>query len=257
MRKEATMPTETMTVERYAGRTLLDSRDEKIGTIEDVYFDEDTREPEWFLINTGLFGLQHSFVPVTGTRMRGDAVCVPFDKALVKEAPRIAANREIERDEESRLYDHYGLGYADSPPTSQPPRGKPQPPATGWKRTDSAMTRSEEELKVGKGRRPSELVRLKKRVVTEPVTTTVPVQHEEIRVEREPITDANIDRALAGPDIRENVHEETLMEEQVVTGKRVVPKERVRLAKDTVTEQEQVSGRLRKEQIDVERDRKL
>ena len=119
---------------------------------------------------------------------------------------------------------------------------------------DDAMTRSEEELKVGKTQRDAGTARLKKYVVTENVTQTVPVQREEVRVEREPITDANKDAALSGPEITESEHEVTLTEEQPVVEKRTVPKERVRLSKDTHTEEEQVSEQVRKEQIDTDGD---
>jgi uncharacterized protein (TIGR02271 family) len=116
------------------------------------------------------------------------------------------------------------------------------------------MTRSEEELRVGTVRRPSELVRLRKYIVTENVQTTVPVSREEVRIEREPITEANIDQAMDGPELSTEEHELTLNEERVVVEKQVVPKERVRLDKDLVTEQQTVNEEVRKEQIDVERD---
>ena len=80
------------------------------------------------------------------------------------------------------------------------------------------------------------------------------VEREEVRVEREPITDANVDAAMAGPEISEEEHEVVLHEEEPVIQKRVVPKERVRLGKETVTEQEQVGEKVRKEQIEVEGD---
>jgi uncharacterized protein (TIGR02271 family) len=118
--------------------------------------------------------------------------------------------------------------------------------------TDDAMTRSEEELRVGMQERETGRVRLRKYVVTEHVQQTVPVRREEVRLEREPITDANRDRATAGPEISEAEHEVVLHEEQLVVEKRVVPKERVRLAKDTVTDEQQISEEVRKEQIDVD-----
>ena len=103
-------------------------------------------------------------------------------------------------------------------------------------------TRSEE---VGRAR-------LRKYVVTENVTETVPVTHEEVRVEREPITDANVGNALDGPAISEEEHEVTLHAERAVVEKEAVPVERVRLDKTTVTEQQQVTEGLRKEEIEVE-----
>ena len=116
------------------------------------------------------------------------------------------------------------------------------------------MTRSEEELRVGKASRESGRARLRKYVVTEQVQKTVPVQREEVRVEREPITDANAGEARSGPDISEEEHEVTLHEEEVVTEKRAVPKERVRLDKETVTEDQTVSEEVRKEQIEADGD---
>jgi uncharacterized protein (TIGR02271 family) len=116
------------------------------------------------------------------------------------------------------------------------------------------MTRSEEELRIGTTRRERGRARLRKWVETEQVQQTVPVQREEVRVEREPVTDANLDDAMSGPDISEAEHEVTLREEEPVVEKRVVPKERVRLGKETVTGEEQVAEEVRKEQVDVEGD---
>jgi len=117
--------------------------------------------------------------------------------------------------------------------------------------TDNAMTRSEEELRVGTAEREAGRVRLKKYVVEDQVTETVPVRREEVRIEREPITDANLGDATSGPAISEEEHEVTLHEEEVVAQKRVVPKERVRLEKDVETEERQVNETVRKEQIDI------
>jgi uncharacterized protein (TIGR02271 family) len=114
------------------------------------------------------------------------------------------------------------------------------------------MTRSEEELHVGRTQREKGRARLKKYVVTEQVQQTVPVQREEVRLEREPITDANVDRAMAGPDISDEEHEVVLHEEETVVEKRTVPKERVRLSKETVTEDAHISEQVRKEQIKQE-----
>ncbi|HEX5300069.1 MAG TPA: PRC and DUF2382 domain-containing protein [Streptosporangiaceae bacterium] len=116
--------------------------------------------------------------------------------------------------------------------------------------TDDAMTRSEERLNVGTESVPAGRARLRKYVVTENVTQTVPVSHEEVRVEREPITEANRDAALDGPDISEEEHEVTLRAERPVVEKEAVPVERVRLGTETVTEQHEVNEQVRKEQID-------
>jgi uncharacterized protein (TIGR02271 family) len=118
------------------------------------------------------------------------------------------------------------------------------------------MSRSEEELHIGVEREESGRARLIKWVETEPVTETVEVAHEEVRVVREPISDDNIDAAMSGPDLRENIHEVVLHEERPVVEKRTVPKERVRMETERVTETQEITEDLRKERIKVDGDAK-
>jgi uncharacterized protein (TIGR02271 family) len=80
------------------------------------------------------------------------------------------------------------------------------------------------------------------------------VQHEELRVESEPITDGNVGDALDGPALSEEEHEVTLSAERVVVDKETVPVERVSVGKETVTEQQQVSEDVAHEEIDLDED---
>jgi uncharacterized protein (TIGR02271 family) len=116
------------------------------------------------------------------------------------------------------------------------------------------MTRSEERLNVGTEREATGRVRLRKYVTTENVTQTVPVQREEVRIEREPITDANRGAALSGPGISEEEHEVVLHEERPVVEKETVPVERVRLDTETVTDEVTVNEEVRKERIETDGD---
>ena len=118
------------------------------------------------------------------------------------------------------------------------------------------MTLSEEQLRVGTTEREAGRVRLKKYIVEDEVTETVPVRREEVRVEREPITDANRDDALDGPELSEEEHEVVLHEEEVVAEKRTVPKERIRLETDVETEERTVSETVREERVDVDDSRR-
>jgi len=239
------MPT-TDDVRSWRGQDLLGSDGEKLGTLEEIYLDSESGDPEWALVTTGMFGTKQSFVPLRGASQSGDGVTVPFDKATVKESPQIDPDGELSEPEEAELYRHYGMDY--SAPGSDSGRDVSGPT------TDDAMTRSEEELRVGTTERESGRVRLRKYVVDDEVTKTVPVRREEVRVEREPITDANVDAATSGPEISSEEHEVVLREEEVVAEKRAVPKERVRLDKDVETDERQVSETLRKEQIDIDHD---
>jgi uncharacterized protein (TIGR02271 family) len=252
-----------MTLDQLEGRPVLGTDGSKIGTVADVYFDKDTRQPEWALVTTGLFGTKHSFVPITNATTTGEGLQVPFTKDQVKDAPRLDDDGELSEDEELLLSQHYGMSYSEAPSDSGLPVGGAPSGTTGrgpvgedvsGPETDEAMTRSEEELRIDKIRRPSGLVRLRKYITTEQVAATVPVQREEVRIEREAITDANVGAAMSGPELSEEEHELTLSEEEVTVDKRVVPKERVRLDKDVVTEERTVDESVRKEQIEVEGD---
>jgi uncharacterized protein (TIGR02271 family) len=119
--------------------------------------------------------------------------------------------------------------------------------------TDQAMTRSEEQLRVGTESREVGRARLRKYVVTEQQQVTVPVSREEVRLEREPITDANRGAAYDGPAISEEEHEVVLHAERPVIETEAVAVERVRLDKETVTENETVRGTVRKEEIELDR----
>ena len=254
-------PTESV-VAAWRGGTAVDRDGEKIGTIDEIYADAETGKPEWLAVKTGMFGSKVSFVPIAEASDADGDVRVPYDKQQVKDAPQAEPDGDLSQDEEAGLYRHYGLQYSEARSDSGLPQGQSRKETdkatvghdTSGPTTDDAMTRSEEELKVGTASRESGRARLRKYVVTEQVQQTVPVQHEEVRLEREPITDANVGDATDGPEISEEEHEVTLHEEEVVVEKRAVPKERVRLDKDTVTDEQHVSEEVRKEQIEAEGD---
>jgi uncharacterized protein (TIGR02271 family) len=272
------MPT-TQEITSWKGRTAVDRDGDKIGTIEEIYLDRRSGEPEWVAIKTGLFGSNVSFVPIADASPAGDDIRVGFEKDRVKDAPNVEADGELSPEEERRLYEHYDRDYGDWDESSEDRtegllgRDADRDRGTGTgtvdrdgdadgtvgrdvsgPTTDDAMTRSEEEVSVGTERRERGRARLRKYVTTENVQETVPVQREQVRIEREPITDANVGDATTGPEISEEEHEVTLHTEEPVVEKRTVPKERVRLAKDVQTSEETVSEDVRKEQIEADGD---
>ena len=263
-----------------SGKVVTD-RGDKVGNIGQIYLDDQTGEPEWVTVKTGLFGSAESFAPLQGARIDGDNIVVNYDKDTVKAAPRVDADGSLSPEEEQSLYRHYGLssttgtadssnrdnasgwnGVGDVPSDLDDPSevGDHRPDISdqtvGYDRsgptTDTAMTRSEERLHVGTRTRESGRVRLRKYVVTEQVSQTVPVRKEKVRLEREPITDANRGAAMSGPAISEEEHEIVLHDEVAVTEKEAVAVERVRLDKATVTEQQTISADVRKEQIELD-----
>ena len=257
----------------WIGHTLVDQRGDKIGKIVDLYADEATGQPEWIAVNTGRIGKKVNFVPLAGAERSGDDLQVPYASDQVKDAPNADPDGHLSQDEEASLYGHYGFDYSlDQSPTGLPSSGgrgsmaggkraagrgtsgKAKGRDTSGPTTDDAMTRSEEELRVGTEQREAGRARLRKYVVTEEETHTVPVAKEKVRVEREPITDENQGRAMEGPDISDEEHEVILHEERPVVGKETVPKERVRLDTESVTEDQRVTEQVRKERIEAEGD---
>jgi uncharacterized protein (TIGR02271 family) len=248
----------------WIGHEVVDRSGEKIGKVTDIFVDDQTSRPEWLTVSTGLFGRRSSFVPVDAITANGDQVVVSFDKALVKDAPQVDDDGDghLSPDEEDGLHRYYDHNHrSETGPTSASvaPAASNAETGTGTvgydtsgPTTDRAMTRSEERINVGTRTTESGRVRLRKYVVTEQVTQTVPVSHEEIRVERDPITDANRPAATDGPAISEEEHEVILHEERPVVEKEVVPVERVRLSTETVTGEEIVSDEVRKERIEQE-----
>jgi len=237
------------------GHTAYDNSHKKIGTIENVYLDDLTGRPEWLMIRTGLFGTKETFVPITTAEVLGEEVIVPFAKDQIKGAPNIdvGAGEHLPGEEEARVYDYYGIRH-EQPGTGgmNTAMGTAGGESTQDRAADDAMTLSEERLRVSTESHEAGRVRLRKYVVTEEQQVTVPVRREEARLEREPITEANRDRAMGGPEITEAEHEVTLYEEQPVVTTETKPVERVRLSKETVTEEKTVVGQVRKERIETE-----
>jgi uncharacterized protein (TIGR02271 family) len=244
------------------GTTVYGSDGEKIGRAGQAYVDDQSGEPEWVTVNTGLFGTHESFVPLRDADLSEGALRVGYTKEHVKDAPSVdPENGHLDAAEEQRLFQHYDLtsvsaavnreGTAASGRDSAAEAGTVGRDTSG-PTTDDAMTRSEEQLHVGTESRETGRARLRKYVVTEEQQVTVPVTKEEVSIEREPITEANREQAMDGPDISEEEHEVVLHEEQPVVQKEAVPVERVRLGKEQVTDEETVTEQVRQERIDAD-----
>jgi uncharacterized protein (TIGR02271 family) len=233
------------------GAPVYSSEGDKIGKVEDIYEDYETRQPEWVGIGTGgLLGSKRVLVPVEGAELRGDGLFVPYSKDQVKGAPDIDAD-EIDQGTEQTLYEHYGLGYSERRSETGLPAGGPG--TAGPKDTDvqreGAMTRHEEELRVGKRDVEAGRARIRKWVETEPVAEDVELRRETARVTREPV-----ERSASGGEIGDEEIDVPLRAEEAVVEKETVAKERIGLEKDVDAKRETVGGEVRKERVDVEGD---
>ncbi|MFB4302587.1 DUF2382 domain-containing protein [Actinomadura sp. NTSP31] len=311
------MQTQTQ-VRELMGMSVTDTHGTKVGTVKQVYLNDDSGAPEWVTVHTGWFGMRESFVPLSGARKAQDMLQVPYDKETIKGAPNVNADEHLSHAQIVDLYRHYGVrppsgrrteggegtgtaggdadrraGGAETGPSAQGTtgaqgkapsgmagttgtggdagtkgttagaagmavrpehaerggRGEPLPGQPGAPMTE--VTRSEERLHIGTERHEAGRVHVRKWVETEMVERTVPVTHEEIKIDREPIPDGQ-------PDMKVNVTEDDveiiLYEERPIVNKETVPVERVRVRTEQVRDEQTVRGELRKERVEVTRD---
>lgn len=276
----------TFDVNAILSSTAYGSDGDKIGKVEQVFLDDNSGEPTFLTVNTGLFGAKENFVPVKGARQDGDRVVLPYTKDVIKDAPKVDADQHLSPAEEEELYRYYELNYNDDRTagtdrdrttaaagtagvagTAAADRGVADRDvadrdrdAVNQDRRDVAATagdeasvvRHEERVNVGTQEREAGHARLRKYVVTDHETVDVPVEREEVTVERTPINDTNarVDNGTIG----EEEVDVTLHEERPVVQKEAVAVEEVGLNKQTVQETQRVEADVRKEQVDVETD---
>jgi stress response protein YsnF len=232
--------------EAWVGLELVDYDGQKVGEVVDIYADDVSGEPKWLAVRTGLFGLRRNFVPTSEVTPEGDVLLVRCSKAHVAGSPTAEESGFLAPEEEVELFEHYGLhvGADDTLETAAP-----ESPG----RQTETLTRSEEEVRVSTTEQVAGTVRLRKWIETEPVVETVALKRDELRIERQPITETNVEEAMAGAEISEAEYEFVLREEQPVVSKVVVPKEHISVDTVEVTDQQEVTAEVRKERVDVER----
>ena len=254
----------------WGGHDLLDRDGVKVGSIVDLYIDEQTGQPTWGLVRTGLLGsrqtlvpLEQATVPLTAMISGAASVQVPFENATILDAPSVAVGEGISEAAAVALRRYYRLREPATPaededgPSGTEPldAGPAVPAATTTAPMTSASTepsgtivRSEEELRV-RMRHRARRVRVKRYVVTDYVTTIIPVRREELRLEEVLGDEAS---RTAPPAPPADGWEMVLHQEEPVVSRRVVARERVRLHVQTVTEHRRISGEVRKERIEVD-----
>jgi hypothetical protein len=92
---------------------MVDPAGDKLGTIDAIYLDDETGQPEWATVTSGMFIAKTAFVPLAQAQDTGDSVQVPYGKQQVKNAPGMEADGSLSQDDEAELYRHYGLDYCD------------------------------------------------------------------------------------------------------------------------------------------------
>lgn len=270
--------------------TAYDKTGDKLGSVKEVFVDEQSGQPTFVEVNHGLFGMSSSLVPLRGHDFTGEELKLAFSKDRIENAPDFDSDKPLTSEVQADIFKHYNLENAQDVTTYRDERderagaagagvagagvagagagahAKDETAATDRIDTDRAtatgngvsnnegeVIRSEERLDVNKERVATGEARLRKYVVTDTETVEVPVEREEVRVERTPISEA--DAANYTGTIGDNGAEEasvTLHEERVNVEKKTVPVEKVNLSKETIKDTETHTEDLRKEQIDTD-----
>ena len=219
---------------RLQGAPVATAAGEELGTFEGLYYDVETRRPEWIAIGSGAMGTKRTLVPFEGVSPEDKKVVVAYEAEQVRGAPDVDRD-EISQDLEAQLYEYYGV----SAPQAQAPAGG----------DEASVVRSEEELHVGKEQVSAGTVRLRKWVETEPVELDVELRRETARVRTE-----QIDQPVSDVELGEQEIEVPLRAEKPVVAKQTIAKERVSLERDVEVERQRVSDEVRKERVEVDDD---
>ncbi|MDL5487735.1 PRC-barrel domain-containing protein [Microbacterium wangruii] len=181
------------------GRHVVDTDGDKVGTVGQVYVDPTTGTPNWMTVKTGLFGSSESFVPLEQAEEVDGGVRIPYGKDAVKHAPRIDSDAELTHREEEELYAYYAL--RDAPEADGDDRGhthEHEHEHDGHSHEHEHAHRDDHDHDHDHAS-PADAgdaatappaasggLRLRRYVVTEQVTVTVPVTREEVRLEPDP-----------------------------------------------------------------------
>jgi len=233
------------------GADVIDVQGEKVGELEDIYYDDDTGQPEWIGVKSGMVNKAKHLVPLEGARQAGGSLRIAFPKDRVEDTPEIE-EEHISPRTEAELYRIYGLqtpiGFDSQGQTGQAGEARSEPMAGRSGDTDEAgVTLHEEQARIGKQRRPAGTARLRKWVETDTVTEDVALQQDRAEVRREPVNEA-----APGAQLREETVEMELGREEPIVEKETRATERVALDRETDTEHEEVSTRIGREHAEVE-----
>src|SRR5829696_8359017 len=265
--------------DRFAGYTVYDQNYDKIGKIDDLFVDESV-QPEYIGVKMGFLGTRSTLIPwdtISSVDDEGRALTVATDKDTAKNGPTFDDDREITPEFESEVYSYYGLQRASTTEESgsyetyqgeetagavgpgmrmgdtetgefrghaSDDEGVSQSQGSDLEDEDELrVQRTEEELAAGTRERQSGQLKIRKRVRTDRESIEVPTRHEEVSVERVPLSEGTATEAQVSVPVTE---------EEVVVEKRPVAKEEVRIRKDVVEDTEVVEEDVRREEVYVD-----
>ena len=263
--------------DRFAGYQVYDNSGSKIGKVDDLFVDE-SDQPEYIGVKMGFLGTHSTLIPwqLATVDEAGGRIDVSVDKEIAKNGPAFDDDREITPEFENEIYSYYGLqaaqgseergaygayyggehpGVAMGDTESGTFRehaleqeGVAEPGGDLDDEDELRVQRTEEELRAGTREREAGAIKVRKRVRTDRERIEVPTRHEEVTVERVPVSEGTTTEARIG----EEKVSVPLTEEEVVVEKRPVAKEEVRIRKDVVEDTAVVEEDVRREEVEID-----
>ncbi|MGH7692544.1 MAG: PRC-barrel domain-containing protein [Candidatus Dormibacteria bacterium] len=104
-------------INQWRGEDVVDEGGDKIGTLEEIYYDGETDQPLFLGVKVGLLSQHLTFVPYAGISVGKAHLLTDRANSLVKSAPTLALGAELPQEEEAKIFEHFGLDYS---PSSKP-----------------------------------------------------------------------------------------------------------------------------------------
>ena len=233
--------------DRFAGYEVYDPNGEKIGKVDDLFVDE-RDNPEYIGVKMGFLGTRSTLIPweaVSRTDDEGRRIELSVDKDTAKNGPTFDDDKDITPEFENEVYSYYGFQRATT--TEEPGAYEAYQGTETTDEDELRVQRTEEELRAGTAEREAGSVQVRKRVRTDRERMEVPTRREEVTVDRVPV-----DSEATGAEIGDEEIRVPVTEEEVVTEKRPVAKEEIRVRKDVVEDTETVEEDVRREEVDID-----
>jgi sporulation protein YlmC with PRC-barrel domain len=99
-------------IQDWRGQEVLDAVGEKLGKVEEIYFDGESDEPTFAAVKSGTFSKSLTLVPLARASVGREYLRVDRSKHEFKKAPSFDTDVELTLDDEAATFRHYGLDYA-------------------------------------------------------------------------------------------------------------------------------------------------
>ncbi len=245
----------TQAPDQLFGNDVMTQDGKKLGSVDNVWIDDSTSQPEFVGVKIGRFMGHTHIIPLADANSESTTITIPYSEDQVKNAPHYADDQELSPSDEDQIYQYYNLDRS----TNQSPTGLATGETTGGTMSAASDQRdtgtntaqintAAEELVVGKRTEQAGNVRLRKVVRTDHKEVPVELRREDVEIERIPAGQGNVANKH---DFQEQEIDVPMSREEAVVDKEVRSTGGVRVNKTAQTETQTVEGEVRSEDVEV------